>query len=176
MRAWLPIALLLAGCGGDDERAADAALDAAVSADAGADAAVADPDAAIAEGLPLVLGLGERSLMPVDAGDEAPLQRGCQGAQHIWVSLHAPTLAPGTWPLTLTLVRADGVVVVPPYTIDYDWRAADEGAELIGVTLVVFDPLAVVGELADIEATVSAGGETGRARLRVRVAWGPDAC
>lgn len=174
MRALLIACLLLAGCeGGDDEAAApDVAADAAVTPDA----ASAAPDAAAEASLPLVLGLGERALVPAEEGDEALLQRGCQGAQHIWVSLRAPTLAPGTHALTLALVRADGVLVVPPYTIEHDWRAADVGAELIGVTLVVFDPLAVVGELADIEATVTADGETGRARLRVRVAWGPDAC
>lgn len=178
--AWLLVGLLIAGlaaCGAEEGAAgpADTRPDAA-SVDAAMDAATDAGLPADAATLPLILGLGEGALRMIEPEGEALLQRGCQGSQHIWVSLRAPTLGPGTYPLTLSLVRADGTVVVPPYTVDYDWQATEAGAEVVGVTLVVFDPLAVVDQLADIEARVTAQGMTAQARVRVRVVWGPDAC
>jgi len=68
-------------------------------------------------------------------------------------------------------------VVVPPYTLALDWNPAGAGAQLLGVTLVVFDPLPVIGAEADVQVRVqTASGRTGSATLRVRVEWGPDAC
>lgn len=124
------------------------------------------------------LGVGEAEFVPIEHGETALLQRGCQGAQHIWVSVRAPALEPGTHRLVLALDRPDdGVEVVPPYGVEYDWDQSDDGAALYGITLVVFDPLAIVGETGDIHATIEAAdGRVGRAILRVHVEWGPDAC
>lgn len=191
---WLPwLLLLLIGCGdpaetnaGPDAAPSDADTSDAAPADAApsdaapSDAALSDAgrDAAPDGDFALVLGLGERTLTPIEPGAEALLQRGCQGAQHIWISLQSPTLEPGAHLLTLSLTRVDdGALIVPPYTIEHDWRPAGQGAELLGVALVVFDPIAIVGQLADIDAVVTTPtGTTGRARRRVRVEWGPDAC
>lgn len=137
---------------------------------------MAAPDAAVGD-FPLELGGGEEQLTPIADGDEVLLHRGCQGAQHIWISLRAPTLEPALYPVTLAITHPDGAEAVPAHTIDFDFTAADPGAELIGVTLVVFDPLAVIGQPVDIHATVeTADGEVGRDTRRVTVEWGADAC
>lgn len=186
------MALALPGCGDDDRSTAS---DAADPTDAGlpADSAAADgpdhtpgSDAATADAgpapppsdFPLDIGLGERSFDPIAHGDVALLQRGCQGAQHIWIGLRSPSLPPGDHIITLALNRAvDGAEAVPPHQLELPWVAYADGAELLGVTLVVFDPLAVVDAEADIHVAVEApDGRIGRAVRRVRVEWGPDAC
>jgi hypothetical protein len=186
----------LAGCGGDDATGAvDAGSDEADAmqfdgsrADATVDAGA--PDAAIAgdggvasppeppTDFVLELGLGHRMFTAAAAGAEAPLQRGCQGAQHVWISLRSPDLQPGDLNNFLRAVRVrDGEEVVPRHSLILPWEGAADGAALIGVTLVIFDPVAVVGELVDIEVEVEApDGRIGRAVIRVRVEWGPDAC
>lgn len=141
------------------------------------DAAPTDMATPAAGDFPLELGGGEAQLTPIADGDEVLLHRGCQGAQHIWISLHAPTLDPALYPVTLAITHPDGAEAVPAHTIDYDFAAADPGAELVGVTLVVFDPLAVLGLPVDVHAMVeTADGEVGRDTRRVVVEWGPDAC
>lgn len=192
--AW-SLGLLLVGCGegssgadaADAAREADAALadggrlDSALAADAdapGTDGAPAGPPQPASD-FPLSLGLGERSYSAVDHGAVALLQRGCQGAQHVWISLRSPALAPGTYLMTLSATRAaDGGEAVPAHDLEFDWVAADDGgAELLGVTLVVFDALAVVDAEVDVLAEVQAGdGRVGRAVRRLRVEWGPDDC
>ena len=55
--------------------------------------------------------------------------------------------------------------------------AEDDGSALLGVILVIWDPLPIVEAVGDIYAEVEApDGRVGRATLRVRVEWGPDAC
>lgn len=188
-------ALVGLGCGPEDpaepapEAAADARAvdDAAVDAamiplvDAGVgldvDAGLADPPAPASDFV-IELGLGAREFVAATTGDRAPLQRGCQGAQHVWISLRSPALAPGDHANVLRAVRVrDGAEVVPTHTLELPWEAGPAGAELVGVTLVMFDPVAVVGELVDLHAEVVApDGRVGRAVLRIRVEWGPDAC
>lgn len=188
----LLIGLLVAGCGGPDDpapliqdmSAEDAAPADLGQADAGADVG-ADADAAgLSDPAPpasdfnLELGLGHRAFSMTPAGTVAPLQRGCQGAQHVWISLRSPDLAPGDLTNYLRAVRVrDGETVVPTHSLVLPWEADGSGAALIGVTLVIFDPVAVVGELIDVHAEVEApDGRTGRAVIRVQVEWGPDAC
>lgn len=155
--------------------------------DAGVGAGETDADAAPAvEGPPapesdfeLSLGIGERRFTAVEHGAPALLQRGCQGAQHVWISLRSPALAPGAYLMTLSATRAaDGAEAVPAHDLEFDWvPAAEGGAELVGVTLVVFDPLAVVDAEVDVHAAVRTDdGRVGRAVRRLRVEWGPDDC
>ncbi|MGK0360237.1 MAG: hypothetical protein ACI9U2_002550 [Bradymonadia bacterium] len=187
------LTLLVAGCG-DDNTVPDVGTspdDAALSTDAAMDAnsdtgVVVDPrtDAGIAEprapqtDFAVELGLGHRMFSAPRPGEVAPLQRGCQGAQHVWISLRSVDLMPGDLTNHLQAIRVrDGEVVVPRHTLVLPWDAGATGAELIGVTLVVFDPVAVIGELIDVHVEVeAAGGRVGRAVIRVRVEWGPDAC
>jgi len=94
------------------------------------------------------------------------------------VSLRTESLEPGIHPLRLSLHRvSDGVEVVPVHTLELPWDPEGDLVSLIGVTLVIFDPLPIVGELGDITAEVDApDGRTGRAKLRILVEWGPDDC
>lgn len=191
MRALVLAAVLAvtAGCDAAEARAPDAGrdVDATPSVDATdapdvdvaptSDAGLVEP-AAPETDFVLELGLGHDAFRLVRAGDEAPLQRGCQGAQHVSISLRSPNLAPGELAVTLFAVRIrDDAEVVPAYTVVLPWDAGAAGAELIGLTLVMFDPDAVVGEVVDVHAEVQApDGRVGRAVMRVQVAWGPDAC
>lgn len=194
MRGLLLVVGVVAGCGGEAAEGLDAgapadamtAEDTEPVVDTGADPADAAADGAVEDGGPpapqtdfvVELGLGDRVFRPVQTGDVAPLQRGCQGAQHVWISLRSPDLDPGDLPNTLRAVRVrDGEEVVPPHTLELPWVAGGPGVELVGVTLVMFDPVAVVGEVVDLFAEVEApDGRVGRAVIRVRVEWGPDAC
>lgn len=159
---------------------ADAAVDAADALDGAPDAdlAAADAPESPASDFDLILGLGERAFAPTEHGAVALLQRGCQGAQHIWISLRSPDLAPGPYLMTLSARQTDGQEAIPAHQLEFDWVAVDGGgAELVGVQLVVFDPLAVVDAHVDVFAEVPAGdGRIGRAVRRLRVEWGPDDC
>jgi len=180
----------MSGCGAADETAPtpdpDAmmapALDAGLGADpAGADAGPLEPDAGPAQpesDFPLALGIGEQAFTAHPHGDVALLRRGCQGAQHVWVSLRTAALPAGDHPLRLSLHRvSDDYAVVPVHTLELPWDPLGDEVALIGVTLVIFDPLPIVGELGDITAEVDApDGRTGRAKLRILVEWGPDDC
>lgn len=196
---WPAFVMLVAfatACGGEDEAAtpdaevnvvdagvatdamvADAVADAAADAHLTSDMGLADPPAPPSDFV-VELGLGARAFDDVQTGDVAPLQRGCQGAQHVWISLRSPDLDPGDFANTLRAVRVrDGEEVVPSHTLDLLWEPSESGAELIGVTLVFFDPVAVVGELVDLHAEVETpDGRVGRTVIRVMVEWGPDAC
>lgn len=193
MRAALAVMLVaLAGCGDGATEAVDGALDAMIAADAGPDAMPARPDAAPEaadagppEGPPqpasdfaLGLGLGIDRFVEVEHGATAALQRGCQGAQHVWLSLRSPALEPGAYVMTLSAARAgDGVEAVPAHDLEFPWTAAGEGAELLGVQLVIFDALLVVDAEVDVRVEVQAGdGRVGRAVHRLRIEWGPDDC
>jgi len=180
------LAVLLAACGAEEPPptapAPEDALDAGPIADADlADRGPQEPDVGPrppASDFPLALGVGETTFVPLAHGEVALLQRGCQGAQHIWVSLHSPALPPADYLLRLSLLRlSDGYEVVPEHTLELPWDPHGDGSALLGVTLVIWDPLPIVEAVGDIYAEVEApDGRVGRATLRVRVEWGPDAC
>ncbi len=156
---------------------ADAARspDASTTADEGP---TADGPAPPESDFELTLGLGTQRFTPADHGAVALLQRGCQGAQHVWISLRSPALQPGPYLMTLSARRVDGQEAVPAHQLEFDWLAApDGGAELVGVQLVIFDPLTVVDAEVDVFAEVPTDdGQVGRAVRRLRVEWGPDDC
>ena len=94
------------------------------------------------------------------------------GAQHVWVSLKSTALprasAHGS--------RCTASPTAPKVPVHAPVALGPVGGEvaLIGVTLVIFDPLPIVDQLGDITAEVDAlDGRVGRAKLRVRVEWGP---
>jgi hypothetical protein len=155
--------------------------------DGGGAMAVVAPDAA---GTPrdsamvsrLELGTGAPGVFSsLSDGQQVFLQRGCQGSQHIFVSLRAWGFA-GTTPrmVTISVSRVDdGTRVSSPYSLMIPFVAtADGAAEVTGLTPVIEEPRDVLGRAARIRATVEDATQGVRVddERRVVVQWGPDAC
>jgi hypothetical protein len=117
---------------------------------------------------------------PVAEGDTLRLQRGCQGSQHIFVSLRAWGLAPDKALVTLALRRtADGQVVSLPYRLRLPFTSPspEAPAELTGLLLVVPEPTEALGRGVALEATVEdEAGHSASDRRGGTLQWGPDAC
>jgi len=131
----------------------------------------------------LLVGRGADQFIPVEEGEVSTLHRGCQGAQHLWVSLRLPTHSPDAYQLELTLIGDDGDLLAPPFTLEEEeWLGYSvegqslPGSEIIGLTLVIFDPMAVVGREALVKTRVQVGDRVLESRVRVEVQWGADAC
>ncbi|NVJ12635.1 hypothetical protein [Myxococcus sp. AM010] len=117
---------------------------------------------------------------PVQPGDTLRLQRGCQGSQHVFVSLQAWSLEPLTATVSLSLTRqSDGQRVSLPYQLRLPFEPATEQrpAMLSGLLLVVPEPSEALGERVTLEARLEdAGGQSATASREGVVQWGPDAC
>jgi hypothetical protein len=131
----------------------------------------------------LLVGKGAQEFVMIEDGEVSTLHRGCQGAQHLWVSLRLPTHTPDAYGLELTLVNQNDELLAPPFTLEEEeWLAydvsdqEDQGSEIIGLTLVIFDPISVVGLEGLIKTKVFIGDEVLESRVWVEVQWGADAC
>lgn len=131
----------------------------------------------------LLLGKGAREFIAIDDGEVSTLHRGCQGAQHLWVSLRLPVHAPDAYALELQLVDEQDELLAPPFTLTEEfWLAYEDsnegtmGSEIIGLTLVIFDPTRVVGDEALVKAKVTVDDQILESRVWVEVQWGADAC
>lgn len=131
----------------------------------------------------LLLGKGAREFIEIDDGEVSTLHRGCQGAQHLWVSLRLPMHAPDAYSLELQLVDGQDELLAPPFTLTEEfWLAYEDsnegtvGCEIIGLTLVIFDPTRVVGDEALVKAKVTVDDQVLESRVWVEVQWGADAC
>lgn len=133
----------------------------------------------------LLVGKGAERFISMQDGEVSTLHRGCQGAQHLWVSLRLPRDEPDEYAVELQLVDEDDALLAPPFTLTEEaWLAYQDetngeeitGSEIIGLTLVIFDPMAVVGGQALVKAKVSVDGETLESHVWVEVQWGADAC
>ncbi len=123
-------------------------------------------------------GLGFTAITP---DSTLELIRGCQGSQHVFISLRAWDLPTSRNTVQLLLERAsDGVDVSAPYDVQlrFDAPASDgEPALLEGLLLIVPDAAAAV----DREVRLSAAIETedGQRATDARIAnlqWGPPTC
>lgn len=127
----------------------------------------------------LIIGTGQQSLEPWPEDGEVSLHRGCQGLQHIYVSVVSDVLGQSRWLVNLSLVRAqDGDVVSIPYEVLL--RPDRVGAGLwgiVGLNLVVPYPDDALDRSLVLEATVD--DEEGRrvaGSVDVRIVWGADHC
>ncbi|ATB48530.1 hypothetical protein [Corallococcus macrosporus] len=118
--------------------------------------------------------------VPVKPGDTLRLQRGCQGSQHVFVSLQAWNLDPLTATVTLALTRqSDGQRVSLPYQLRLPFEPANaqRPAMLSGLLLVVPEPSEALGERVTLEARLEdAGGRSSTDTREGIIQWGPDAC
>ncbi|MAD61235.1 MAG: hypothetical protein CMH49_06980 [Myxococcales bacterium] len=129
----------------------------------------------------LLVGKGAQEFISILDGEISTLHRGCQGAQHLWVSLRLPQHTPDTYSLELQLVDDQDQLLAPPFTLTEEvWLPYEDqdqaGSEIIGLTLVIFDPMNVVGDEALVKAKVTINDVVLESRVWVEVQWGADAC
>ena len=134
----------------------------------------------------LLLGTGADQFRTLDDGEISTLHRGCQGAQHLWVSLRLPQHPPKSYALELSLFNENQELVAPPFSLedeewlgysDSNYGSQHQGSEIIGLTLVVFDPSRVVGTRALVRSVVMISEQVRvENEMWVEVQWGADAC
>ena len=79
------------------------------------------------------------------------------------------------------LVDDQDQLLAPPFTLTEEfWLPYEDqnhaGSEIIGLTLVIFDPMNVVGDEALVKAKVTINDVILESRVWVEVQWGADAC
>ncbi|HYI01200.1 hypothetical protein [Hyalangium sp.] len=129
----------------------------------------------------LELGTGRQQFTPLNDGDTLGLQRGCQGGQHIFVSLRAWGLPPEPVMVELSLTRTeDEQKVSSPFRVRYLFAQGndlDAPDELTGLLLVIPEPDKAVGRAVRVTAAVQT--DPGDRATHVRTGtlqWGADAC
>jgi len=143
-------------------------------ADAGGDVG----DAPAPENGELELGTGELAFVPITEGETLLLARGCQGSQHVWISLRASTaFNPRGMNVQLDLVRPDGLRRSLEFLVRLTFDVSATGLLLLGITLQVPDPEVTIGESLLLIATITdANGRAARATRGVQVVWGTERC
>jgi len=123
------------------------------------------------------LGTSPDAFTALSAGDQVTLHRGCQGAQHIWVSLQIPELDEEPHSFELSLVDSERSLA-SLYLEAEPWLSAPAGGyQLIGLSLVVFDAEAALDRPLVLGAEVQAqSGAVGYGWREVSVVWGADSC
>lgn len=159
--------------------------------DGGTDAWAPPPDANFDGELPdawrrvedgrLVLGEGESELVPIEDGRTLLLARGCQGSQHVWISLRAaPELDPRGMTVRLDLLRAsDDARVSLEFLVRLSFTPEASGAysSLLGLTLQVPMPETAIGEdLRLVGEITDRNGMRATSERLVRVEWGTEVC
>jgi hypothetical protein len=129
----------------------------------------------------LEVGTGRQQFTPLSDGDTLRVQRGCQGGQHVFVSLRAWGLPSDPVMVELSLTRTeDGQKVSLPYRVRYLFaQSTEEGTpdELPGLLLVVPEPDQAVGKQVRLTATVEPDFNTRVSDSRTgTLQWGADAC
>lgn len=152
--------------------------DAGPGADVGA---VVQQDAGAVAGGRLTVGEGESMLRAIEEGDTLLLARGCQGSQHVWISLRADaSFDPRGMTVRLDLFRArDDLRVSLEFLVRLSFQpdASGSASSLLGLTLQVPMPDIAIGEDLRLEAQITdRAGMTSSATHTVRVAWGTEVC
>jgi hypothetical protein len=180
----LLVAAAVAGCG-----TPPTTIDA--GSDGGTDAWTPPPDANFDGDLPdawrriedgrLVLGEGEDELVPIEEGRTLLLARGCQGSQHVWISLRAARdFDPRGITVQLDLFRArDDLRVSLEFLVrlSFTTDAAGSAHNLVGLTLQVPMPETAIGEdLRLVGRITDRSGMIATSERSVRVVWGTEVC
>lgn len=117
---------------------------------------------------------------PFADGDVVRLQRGCQGAQHIFVSVRVRGASEGAITISLSVRRtSDDERVTAPYDVRLPFAVLTPTGEReeTGLMAVVFLASEVIGEEVWIDASiVDSAGSGASMRRRAVIAWGPDDC
>lgn len=128
----------------------------------------------------LLLGEGERDFRAIVDGDTLQIARGCQGSQHVWMTLRSEDMDPRGMVVELSLVRASDESPVSGafrLRLSFTEDASGDFAQLTGLTLQVPEPDVVLGEDLLLRGRIEdrAGVEASSER-RVRVEWGTQVC
>lgn len=162
LAVWCTMSLLLPGCG---------------TSPGSADGASADAPPAVGA---LRLGEGERGFRAIEDGDTLLVAQGCQGSQHVWMTLQSEGLDPRGVIVQLSLTRhSDGALVTADFDIRLSLVPAPSGtfAQLTGVTLQIPVPDEAIGQDLVLRGRLEdRAGVTATAERRVRVAWGTEIC
>ena len=128
----------------------------------------------------LMLGEGERTFRAIEDGDTLELARGCQGSQHVWLTLRSEEMDPRGMIVELQLVRErDGADVSGTFRLRLSFTpdASGEYAQLTGLTLQVPAPEDALDEALVLRGRIEdRDGREAHAERRVRIAWGTMTC
>lgn len=135
-----------------------------------------DPDPS----LRLEVGTGQQQFTPLADEETLLLRQGCQGSQHIFVSLRAWGLPPNPVMVDLSLTRTDdGQRVSPAYRVRYLFAqgTGDAPDELTGLLFQLTQPDQAVGRTVRLTASVETdAGQTVEDSHTGPLQWGPAAC
>ena len=133
-------------------------------------------------GTPLAAGVGEPTVfLPVATNDVLLLQRGCQGAQHIFTSLRMLDPGQDVGRVAVSVHReSDRLLVSVPLDVrlplEVD-RFSDRVRRVTGLTPVIEVPSDVVDQAVEVRATFTTdAGAVHSASFRGVVRWGTDSC
>lgn len=129
--------------------------------------------------LRLELGTGQQ-FTPLADGETLLLQQGCQGSQHIFVSLRAWGLPPNPVMVDLSLTRTeDGQRVAPAYRVRFLFAqgTGDAPDELPGLVFQLTQPAQAVDRTVRLTATVETdAGQLTEDSHTGPLEWGPPGC
>jgi hypothetical protein len=148
------------------------------SSDAGTDA-LTQGDAPPNENGDLEIGIGEAGFAAVTEGQTLLLARGCQGSQHVWISLRTnPAFVARGMVVAVDLVRAsDGLRRSLEFLVRQSFEVTAAHNQLVGLTLQVPEPELAIGEALVVVANIrDSMGRTAHASRNVQLAWGTETC
>lgn len=138
------------------------------------------PDAMGAE---LLVGTGGIDCyIPLEDGDVAYLARGCQGSQHVWISLRARGLDLRSPLIQLRGSRASDEVDIGPVAqtrLTFDPIEGEDWFALDGMRILVPEPDDFAGDEIVVRVRVRENrspGITVERERRVTLEWGPETC
>lgn len=143
-----------------------------------------DPDASIggadARSGILTLGEGEATFRAIEDGDTLLVARGCQGSQHVWITLRSEQMDPRGMIVELAARRADdGTLVSAQFRLRLSFTSDPSGAfaQLTGLTLQIPEPDLALGHDVILSGTIQdRAGLSAIAERRVRIEWGTEVC
>ncbi len=129
----------------------------------------------------LQLGTGSHGVFAAHQnGDVLRLQRGCQGAQHIFTSLRVKSPGSGLFHVSIKIFRSEDRKLV---SVPIDLRLPAEPdpepgfVRITGLTPVVEVPRDVIGKSVQVEGIIELpNSQSGQATMSGSVEWGLDSC
>lgn len=141
---------------------------------------VVEEDAPVVGGAPSVeLGTGSTGFEPIDDGDTLLIARGCQGSQHVWISLRSRNMATRGTYVHLWMDGPDGEEVTLEFVVRLSFMPSDDGTygELPSLTLQLPDPDGAEGSPLTLHAEIrDRDGLVATAERAVTVMWGTEVC